>query len=301
MNVIKSVAENRHDVSNQPHMATPTCYSITVDQVHLCFCSLQNMDQVQHTVLILVLALLCFKGFTEGNDVKQTRILWKEMGQTATMNCSHTKGGGYYQMYWYRQLPGQNMEQMVFTIANSKPDFEPDFRNDRFSTTKPDADSGTLTVRNLEYADTGVYFCSVHLCFYSLQNMDLQNMDQVQHTVLILVLAPLCFKGFTEGNDVKQTRILWKEMGQTATMNCSHTKGGGYFYMYWYRQLPGQNMEQMVLTIANSKPDFEPDFRNDRFSTTKPDADSGTLTVRNLEYADTGVYFCSVSQHSDTD
>ena len=112
-----------------------------------------------------------------------------------------------------------------------------------------------------------------------------------------------CFfhTGLTDGSDVKQTDILWKDKGDSATMNCSHTKTASYFQMYWYRQLPGQTMRQIVFTTENTNPNFEPEFSKEKFSATKPDAFTGTFTVKNLEPGDKGLYFCSVSEHSDTD
>ena len=61
-------------------------------------------------------------------------------------------------------------------------------------------------------------------------------------------------------------------------------------------------MKQIVFTTtAKTDHDFEPDFKDERFSSTKPDAASGTFTVKNLLPEDKGLYFCAVSQHSDTD
>lgn len=82
-------------------------------------------------------------------------------------------------------------------------------------------------------------------------------------------------------------------------MDCRHTKGDTYYQMYWFQQLPGEGMKQMVLTVAKSEPKFEPEFKGKRFSTTKTNALSGTLTVEKVEPQDQGVYFCAVSQHSD--
>uniref|UniRef100_A0A8P4G9Z9 Ig-like domain-containing protein n=1 Tax=Dicentrarchus labrax TaxID=13489 RepID=A0A8P4G9Z9_DICLA len=101
------------------------------------------------------------------------------------------------------------------------------------------------------------------------------------------------------GSDVTQNETLWKYKGNSATIDCTHTKGPSYFYMYWYRQLPGETMKQIVFTSINSK-DFG-NFSTVKFSATKPDAASGTFTVKNLEPEDKGLYFCAVSEHSDTD
>ncbi|KAK7904138.1 hypothetical protein WMY93_016745 [Mugilogobius chulae] len=201
--------------------------------------------------------------FSRAADVTQTDMLWTSQGKEATMKCSQTKGATYYQMYWYQQKPGENMRQIVFTSVNIEPKFESDFK-ERFKVTKPDAASGTLTVENLEPADSGVYFCSVS------EHRTAKGADA----------------------DVTQTEIMWMKEGEEATMHCSHKKSGTYLQMYWYRQRPGENMRQIVFTFPNAKPDFEPDFRDSsRFGATKPDAKSGTLTVENLQPGDSGVYF----------
>ncbi len=60
-------------------------------------------------------------------------------------------------------------------------------------------------------------------------------------------------------------------------------------------------MKQIVLTRSGiDDHDFEPDFRNERFEASKPDAESGSFIVKNLVPEDKGVYFCAVSRHSDT-
>ena len=105
--------------------------------------------------------------------------------------------------------------------------------------------------------------------------------------------------GLTDGSDVKQTDILWKDKGDSATMNCSHTKTVEYYQMYWYRQLQGESIELIVFTMIG-KTVFE-NFSKEKFSATRPDAYTGTFTVKNLEPGDKGLYFCSVSEHSDTD
>ena len=53
-------------------------------------------------------------------------------------------------------------------------------------------------------------------------------------------------------------------------------------------------------TVGKEKHDFG-NFSKKKFSATKPDAASGTFTVKNLVPEDKGLYFCAVSQHSDTD
>lgn len=107
--------------------------------------------------------------------------------------------------------------------------------------------------------------------------------------------------GLTDGSDVNQPPTLWRKQGEEATINCDHTKGAGYIQMYWYRQLPGEAMKLVVFTAqGREKHDFG-DFIQDKFSATKTTSDEGTFTVKKLEPGDQGLYFCAVSQHSDTD
>uniref|UniRef100_A0A8D2ZFS5 Ig-like domain-containing protein n=1 Tax=Scophthalmus maximus TaxID=52904 RepID=A0A8D2ZFS5_SCOMX len=96
---------------------------------------------------------------TNGSDVTQTPLLWKDKGQSATMNCSHTKDASYFQMYWFRQLPGEAMKQIVYTSTSPPHQYESGFSEDKYPAQKSDAQSGSLTVEKLQPGDSGVYFC----------------------------------------------------------------------------------------------------------------------------------------------
>uniref|UniRef100_A0A3Q2E9N4 Ig-like domain-containing protein n=1 Tax=Cyprinodon variegatus TaxID=28743 RepID=A0A3Q2E9N4_CYPVA len=109
-----------------------------------------------------------------------------------------------------------------------------------------------------------------------------------------------CIQCCLGGSDVTQTPMLWKSVGEDATMECKHTKGAGYFQMYWYRQLPGETMKLVVFTTtATANHDFG-DFNKDKFSANKTKAEIGSFRVKKLQPEDKGLYFCAVSQHSDT-
>ncbi|XP_029293370.1 tripartite motif-containing protein 16-like [Cottoperca gobio] len=74
-----------------------------------------------------------------------------------------------------------------------------------------------------------------------------------------------------------------------------------YAGMYWYRQLPGETVKLIVFTTTGNKDHDFGDFKEEKFSATKPDAESGTFTVKDVQPEDNGLYFCAVSEHSDTD
>ena len=112
---------------------------------------------------------------------------------------------------------------------------------------------------------------------------------------------PYCHTGSAAENDVTQTPgILWKHHGDSAEMNCSHTKGAQYFQMYWYRQRQGETMSLVVFTSLGVTNDFG-DIDKSKYSTVKTEADKGSLTVISVESDDSGIYFCSVSEHSVAD
>lgn len=97
-----------------------------------------------------------------------------------------------------------------------------------------------------------------------------------------------------------QTPILWKTEKDSATIDCRHRKSADYTKMYWFRQLPGEAMRLIVYTsFGINNHDFG-NFSKEKFSATKPDAESGTFTVKNLVLGDKGLYFCAVSEHGDT-
>ncbi|KAL3968529.1 poliovirus receptor-related protein 2 [Sarotherodon galilaeus] len=151
---------------------------------------------------------------------------------------------------------------------------------------------------SLSNTPTSQLFIQLSQTGHAKQNVDIFIMSK--RRLLIFSFLLLWVSGLTDGGEVKQTAMLWKNQGDNVSIECSHTYGSGYYQMYWYRQLPGELMKQMVFTTPSTKPDFEPDFRDEKFSATKRDADSGTLIVTNLVPGDQGLYFCAVSMHSDT-
>uniref|UniRef100_A0A3B4FW09 Ig-like domain-containing protein n=1 Tax=Pundamilia nyererei TaxID=303518 RepID=A0A3B4FW09_9CICH len=95
---------------------------------------------------------------TDGSDVQQTPILGERMGGSATMYCNHTKGDVYFQMCWYRQLPGQTLELIVTHT------YESGFSEEKFPATKTNEQTGSLTVEKLLHInDSSTYylFCTV--------------------------------------------------------------------------------------------------------------------------------------------
>uniref|UniRef100_A0A3P8Z4S2 Ig-like domain-containing protein n=1 Tax=Esox lucius TaxID=8010 RepID=A0A3P8Z4S2_ESOLU len=105
-----------------------------------------------------------------------------------------------------------------------------------------------------------------------------------------------------KGNEVTQSpEVLHQLKGYNAQINCKHTKDFTYSQMYWYRQLPGEGMKQIIYITTTNKPEYSGGFSDVKFSANKTVAESGSFTVKKLETGDSGMYFCAVSEHSDTE
>lgn len=59
-------------------------------------------------------------------------------------------------------------------------------------------------------------------------------------------------------------------------------------------------MKQIVFTTAYSPHEYQGVFSKEKFPASKNDSETGSLTVEKLQPEDSGVYFCSVSEHSHT-
>lgn len=120
----------------------------------------------------------------------------------------------------------------------------------------------------------------------------------LQYTLTSIIR--LFFNDCFAASDVTQNpSILWVWQNKSAEMDCSHTKGLSYFYMYWFRQQQGKPMELIAFTTLNQEPDFG-QFSKEKYSATKTVAQDGSFTVKKVQPDDSGVYFCAVSEHSES-
>ncbi|KAL6477476.1 hypothetical protein MHYP_G00133110 [Metynnis hypsauchen] len=113
-------------------------------------------------IIIIIQSLYWIQGITRADDVIQPNMIFAQMGQSATVTCEHTKGAAYTQMYWFRQVQGESMKLIAFTASYTKEtEFGDGFDDKKFSTNKKVPESGSLTVTDLDSADSAVYYCSV--------------------------------------------------------------------------------------------------------------------------------------------
>jgi len=109
----------------------------------------------------------------------------------------------------------------------------------------------------------------------------------------------LCSLHTVHCQDVTQDpTVSWSYESKSAAMNCSHNKDISHSQMYWYRQRPGETMTLIVFTALGGQPDYGGSSQS-KYSAIKDNAQSGALTVKDLQSDDSGVYFCAVGKHSD--
>lgn len=108
----------------------------------------------------------------------------------------------------------------------------------------------------------------------------------------------LLFLGVAGTNDVLQTNIIWARISESVTINCSHTKDALHNQMYWYSQQQGESLKLIVFTTSYKTVEFG-QVKENKYSASKTVPESGSLTIQDVEAADSAVYFCAVSKHSD--
>ncbi|CAJ1074728.1 uncharacterized protein LOC122862178 [Xyrichtys novacula] len=210
-------------------------------------------------LIYLSAALLSITGVIHGGDVDQDLQIWGKEGQNATMACSHKKDATYYQMYWFRQLPGKRMEQIVFTTTSPPHQYFPSFSEDKFPAERQSVQNGSLTVVKLLPADGGVYYCS-------------SVSVKVTQTPADLFYTP----------------------GDTARINCSHDESK-YDQILWYKKTNGTQMQ--LLGYMYYTKGYPEDKVNVTFEGGASKDQNCTLIIEKVDLSSSAVYFCAASLH----
>ncbi|XP_068195356.1 uncharacterized protein [Antennarius striatus] len=248
-------------------------------------------------LLISSVTLLWTTGLTEGNDVNQPPMLWKKEGENVTIECSHTKGSSFYQMYWYRQLPGETMRQIVYSTPNGNPEFEQGFTDAKFAVQQRVYDRGTLTVKNLEPGDKGWYFCAVSE-HSDTEQKSLILITQYRKNMVIIFLTihfnTMLVSGSSLSDQVLQTPAeMYRKLEETAIIKCSHSIDS-YNRIFWYKQSDRQLQLLGYLFAGSGKTE---DGVNVRIEGDASKDQTCTLTVEGLTQSSSAVYFCAATIH----
>ncbi|XP_053192234.1 uncharacterized protein LOC128375841 [Scomber japonicus] len=246
--------------------------------------------------MMFMVFMFCFlhlpgnNGASHTTNVLQTPpFIIKRTGESVDheIYCAH-KIKNYDVILWYKQDKYKYLKLLGYlnvNILNPEEDVK-----GNISFIGDGRTHSNLTISDVSLNDSAVYFCAAS---------QHSAADSPQLTTKTLHLFNRQTKCIIDGNDVNQIPILWKDKEHNATIHCSHTKDATYYQMYWYRQLPGERMKQIVYTTLSPPHQYENGFTKARFPAEKEDYKSGSLTVVNLLPEDSGVYFCAVSEHSD--
>ncbi|KAI4873872.1 hypothetical protein NFI96_020426 [Prochilodus magdalenae] len=230
-------------------------------------------------MIIVLISLTLFLQRTSGDSgvTQSPSVLWVQKGKPAEMNCSHTKGGSYYQMYWFRQQQGKPMERIVYITTSTS-----EFDKNKYSATKERAEDGNFTVKNVESDDSGLYFCAVDSSLRSFNRF------------WMFSFLPFFFNTDSAGSyNVSQTPAdLLRKPDDSAKLQCSH-KISSSNTILWYKQTKNREL-QLMGYLTGSSPQYESGFST-KVNFSGSGRDNGILTIQKLTSDDSAVYFCAAS------
>ncbi|CAK6983134.1 uncharacterized protein LOC124855307 [Scomber scombrus] len=244
-------------------------------------------------LIIFTVSLLCTAG---GQHINQTWRLMVEMGHSAEMDCNHSLGGTYFHMYWFQQLPGESMKHIVYTVPFSKQHGFGNFSQEKFSATKPDFETGSFTVKNVQPEDND---CPV-TCVQSVsQSGDKEEDIMITNinSVTLLLLSLSCCS--LNAQVLQLPSSILESPHNSATITCNHSISS-YYVILWYQQSTSDSGLKLIGYISYTNPTVEDPFKQ-HFNVTGDGSTKSQLHVVKLrESEDSSMYYCAASRHSDT-
>ncbi|MGH0170842.1 UNVERIFIED_CONTAM: hypothetical protein FKN15_059617 [Acipenser sinensis] len=196
-------------------------------------------------------------GPSEGIGVSQNpQVILQGAGGSAGMFCQHDGGIDYKQMYWYRQLRGQGIQLLVFSMFGSDPQFEKDFNEER-----PAVLLLSLQHRHVKMAGVFIVFTALLLCL-----PDFSAGIKIVQSPPSLFESPgpsaelQCYHDPSEGISIEQSPPVGERPGESAELECHHDDSS-YNYMYWYQQSRGEGSFKLIGYLQYSAPSPEEKFK----------------------------------------
>ncbi|KAF4084287.1 hypothetical protein AMELA_G00127070 [Ameiurus melas] len=225
---------------------------------------------------------------TGENGVTQSpSIAWHLKGESGEMKCSHNKGAGYYQMYWYRQRHGESMEFIVYTMANSEPDFGSVDKKMQFLLSSY---VGAVLLKSGRKLFTFYYIRHVHAISAQFKT-DIQTFNMIRAASIIWVLI-ICPRGFSQSDRVFQTPPdLLGHHKHSVKIQCEHSVPS-YNQINWYRETHDLGLTLIGYQVGKSSTQIENDFKL-KVEIAGDGNKNVSLPIKNLLSNDSMVYFCA--------
>ncbi|XP_035291880.1 uncharacterized protein LOC118237360 [Anguilla anguilla] len=141
--------------------AKQECQRDSLQVILPCCSSLSSSKRIDMTSSLIRFAVTLLWATVLCLEVRQSpSLLWLTQGldEPAEMRCEHTDVS-YYQMYWYRQLPGRGLQLVVLSDTLNAPEFG-EFGGGKYGVAKSVAQEGSFTVKEPAPEDSGLYFCA---------------------------------------------------------------------------------------------------------------------------------------------
>ncbi|KAJ3612875.1 hypothetical protein NHX12_019132 [Muraenolepis orangiensis] len=210
-------------------------------------------------------------------EVTQTGSVVTSEATSVTLSCSHGDTEVFY-LLWYRYKRFGDPLVPIGYIFTQIPNLEAEFKH-RFSVEGNGKSHCHLTIANVSSDDSGVYYCGA-----------------VRHggAKCALPLEVQCVTFQMSGPQIVPDK-------QAVVMNCSHDDSSLYV-MLWYLQRRGVGGSLPLVLLGSNyaagTSNYQEGFE-ERFEIQMTDRLRGALVLREAAVADTAVYFCAASEHSD--
>uniref|UniRef100_H3A1M1 Ig-like domain-containing protein n=1 Tax=Latimeria chalumnae TaxID=7897 RepID=H3A1M1_LATCH len=220
-------------------------------------------------------------------------------GEETTLNCSNSSplATGDSLQWYYQPFNGapSYFIQSYKTLSGSE-EKKAEGVEDRFSVSLDASNKvSTLTIREVQMADSGLYHCALKPTQFLLSSLDLVvNLKKLKKYLTILVI------GLTLEDSVSHmSKSVVEEESQAVTITCSYNTSYSNLYLQWYRQFkqeaPIYLLQKYFLGIGTVQGD-KAEGIDDRFEGfLDPKTKVTNLTIKDLKLSDTAMYYCALS------
>ncbi|XP_072132708.1 uncharacterized protein [Mobula birostris] len=238
-------------------------------------------------------------------------------GDNVTLNCTLSGSGTFY-MFWYRQRAGEQLRNLFYSVSPGAVTAQEVV--DGFVAERPEELLVLLKSSELQVSHSALVFCawSTHggadsssfkvrfgsgFCSGYKRQLSTELVHCLKErfkTEMFVLLGLMIWAHQVSSQTITQTpAVLSRSPGENVTMTCTVKGTSADPRMFWYRQLPGKELENLFYSAATKS--VNSDEPVDGFTAQRPDGKTFTLSSSHLEPKNSAVYFCAWSLHIDSE